>query len=66
MNTSKRILLLHAGDSGQGQLGGLAMALTHMGSSVTVKNLECGDYDHILDAVALADTVVYWPGESTE
>lgn len=66
MNTGKRVLFLHAGRSGQDQLEALAMVLTQLGSSVALENLGSGKYDHVLSAVALADTVVYWPGGSAD
>lgn len=61
---SARLLLIHAGDDERGRVDELAAALSHLGSTVTVEDLAGGDYDKILDAVALADTVAFWPAAS--
>lgn len=62
MSTS--ILLLHAGNSERERVDELAAALCRLGSRVAVEDLANGDYDRILDAVVLADTVAYWPAKS--
>jgi len=61
---SASILLLHAGNSERGRIDELAATLSRLGSTVAVEDLASGDYDKILDAVAKADTVVYWPAQS--
>ncbi|MCX7168962.1 MAG: hypothetical protein NTY41_01375 [Proteobacteria bacterium] len=58
------ILLLHAGDDERDRVEELSAAIGRLGSNVAVENLASGDYDRILDAVARADTVIYWPAES--
>lgn len=58
---SASILLLHAGNSERTRVDELAATLGRLGSRVAVKDLAGGDYDQILDAVAAADTVAYWP-----
>ena len=58
---STNLLLLHAGNSELGAVKDLAAALSAQYITVTVEDLEKGDYDRILDAVARADTVVHWP-----
>lgn len=63
---SATILLLHCGNSERGQLDELAAAIVLLGSRVTVEDLDSGDYDKILDAVGEADTVIYWPAQSTD
>ena len=61
---STTILLLHAGNSERGRVDELAAALGEMGSTVVVEDLASGDYDQILDAVARADSVAFWPAAS--
>ncbi len=58
---NQNILFLHAGESGRGRIDELAAAFAQLGTRVTVEDLSRCDYDRILDAVALADTVVHWP-----
>ena len=61
---SAKILLLHSGEGERGQVEELAAAIVQLGSAATVEDLEGGAYDTILDAVAEADTVIYWPAHS--
>lgn len=61
---SASIVLLHAGNSERGRVDKLAAALSGLGSTVVVEDLASGDYDKILDAVAQADTVAFWPAAS--
>jgi len=61
MNTSRQILLLHSSHQEPAVVRQLAEAITRQGSSAVVCRLCHGQYDHVLDAVASADTVIYWP-----
>ena len=61
---SASIVLLHAGNSERGRIEELAAALSGRGSTVVVEDLASGDYDKILDAVAQADSVAFWPAAS--
>lgn len=61
---SATIVLLHSGNGEPGRVAELAAALGRLGSTVTVEDLASGDYDKILDAVARADTVAFWPEAS--
>ena len=63
---STNILLLHAGDGERGRVKELAAAMVQLGSKVAVEDLDSGAYDRILDAVGEADTVIYWPAQSTD
>lgn len=58
---SANLLLLHAGNSQRARVEDLAATLTRLGSSAMVADLASGDYDQILDEVARADTVAFWP-----
>lgn len=61
---STKILLLHSGEGERGRVEELAAAIVQLGSAATMEDLESGDYGRILDAVAEADTVIYWPAHS--
>jgi len=61
---STNILLIHAGDGQRGRVEELAAAMVQLGSKVAVEDLDSGAYDRILDAVAQADTVIFWPAHS--
>jgi hypothetical protein len=63
---SANILLLHCGNGERGRVEELAAAIVLLGSRVAVEDLDSGDYDRILDAVGEADTVIYWPAQSTD
>jgi len=63
---SATILFLHSGNGERGQVDELAAAMVLLGSRVGVEDLDSGDYDRILDAVGEADTVIYWPTQSTD
>lgn len=63
---SATILLLHSGSGERGRVEELAAAMVQRGSRVAVEDLDSGDYDRILDAVGEADTVIYWPAQSTD
>lgn len=58
---SRSILLLHSGDSQRRQVADLAAAMAELGSKVVVEDLDRGDYERILDAVAQTEMVVHWP-----
>ncbi len=61
MNTSRNILVLYSSDDKPAVLGQLAESITHLGSTAVVRKMCDGRYDQILDAVEIADTVIYWP-----
>jgi len=63
---SATILLLHSGNGERGRIEEIAAAIVLLGSGVAVEDLDSGDYDRILDAVGKADTVIYWPTQSTD
>jgi len=61
---AKKILILYAGADSIAapgvRLADLADSLTGLGAQVTLR--ECSqNYDEILDAVAGADSVLFWP-----
>lgn len=60
----RSILLLHSGDSQRRQVVDLAAAIVELGSTVIMEDLDAGDYQRILDAVAQTDMVVHWPAPS--
>lgn len=65
MSTSKQILVLYSGNEEPADVTQLAKAITGLGSTAVVRGMGNGvgngEYDKILDAVAMADTVIYWP-----
>lgn len=65
MSTSKNILVLYSGNEEPADVTQLAQAITGLGSTAVVRKMGNGvgngEYDRILDAVAMADTVIYWP-----
>ncbi len=64
MNTNRHILVLYSGNDEPVVVTQLAEAITCLGSTAVVRNLCNGQYDNILDAVAIADTVIYWPPDN--
>lgn len=61
MSNSKNILVLYSSNDEPIEVAQLAQAISGLGSTATVRKLGSGEYDNVLDAVASADTVVYWP-----
>jgi len=61
MKASRRILVLHADKEPPLTVRQLAESITRQGSTAVVATMYDGQYDQVLDAVALADTVIYWP-----
>ena len=61
MKTDRHILVLYAGDDEPVVATQLAEAIARLGSTATVRKMCSGQYEKVLDAVAIADTVMYWP-----
>lgn len=61
MSTSRQILVLYSSNDAPVVVTQLAEAITRRGSTAVVRRLCNGQYDDVLDAVAIADTVIYWP-----
>lgn len=61
MNPSRHILVLYSGIDAPVVATQLAEAITCLGSTAVVRQMCNGQYDKVLDAVAIADTVIYWP-----
>lgn len=59
MTPVRRILILYTGDGVPGDLGALADGLAGQGAAVNLRSCD-SDYDAELDAIAAADTVMYW------
>jgi hypothetical protein len=60
MNTSRNILFLYSDNEAPVVVAQLAEAIARLGSNATVREMCKGQYDSILEAVEIADTVVYW------
>ena len=58
---SKRILILYSGDQPPLLVTQLIGAITRHDATAVLGELRAGLYDQVLDAVALADTVMRWP-----
>ncbi len=61
MNTNQLILLLYSSKEEPAVVKQLAESITRLGSTTVSRTMCDGQYDKILDAVEIADTVVYWP-----
>jgi len=61
MNTNRHILVLYSSNDEPVFVRQLAESITRLGSTAIVRTMCNGQYDKILDAVAIADTVTYWP-----
>jgi hypothetical protein len=61
MNPNRHVLVLYSSDDAPVVVTQLAEAITRLGSTAVVRKMCNGQYDKILDAVAIADTVIYWP-----
>lgn len=61
MSTKRHILVLYSSNDEPVVVRQLAEAITSLGSTAVVRKMGNGQYDKILDAVAIADTVIYWP-----
>ena len=57
----RQILVLHADQDEPDFVRQLAESISRHGATAVVATLFGGQYDQILDAVAIADTVIYWP-----
>ena len=64
MSTSRKILVLHSSNDEPVVVTQLAKAITGHGSTAMVLKMSNGEYDKILDAVEIADTVIYWPSDN--
>lgn len=60
---NKNILVLYTGADAPVLVTQLAEAIARHGSTAIMRQLGAGLYDQVLDAVAIADTVMYWPPE---
>lgn len=60
---SKNILILYSDDDAPVLVTQLVGTIASHGSTAVVRELRAGLYDQVLDAVAVADTVMYWPPE---
>ena len=61
MSTSRNILVLYSSNDEPVVVRQLAKSITHLGSTAVVRKMCGGQYGQILDAVEIADTVIYWP-----
>jgi len=61
MTTDKNILVLYSSSDEPALVRQLAESITRLGSTAVVRTMHSGQYAEILDAVALADTVICWP-----
>jgi len=61
MSSHRRILVLYSSSDEPMFVKQLAESITRLGSTAVVRPMHDGQYDEILDAVATADTVIYWP-----
>lgn len=61
MNTDRNILVLYSSGEEPTLVTQLAEAITRKGSTAVIRKLCSGQYDSILDAVTIADTVIHWP-----
>jgi len=61
MNLSQHILVLYSSNDEPAVVRQLAESITRLGSTTVTRTMYDHQYDKILDAVEIADTVVYWP-----
>lgn len=61
MSANRQILILHPAKNDPADVTQLAESIARAGGTATVRSMHDGQYDLILDAVAVADTVLYWP-----
>lgn len=61
MNTNRKILVLYSSNDEPVVVRQLADSITRLGSTAIIRKMGDGQYDQILDAVEIVDTVIYWP-----
>jgi len=61
MSTDRQILILYSDVAEPLLVTQLAEAITVLGSTTIVRRLCDGQYENVLDAVAIVDNVIYWP-----
>lgn len=61
MNISQHILVLYSSNDEPAVVRQLAESINRLGSTAVTRTMHDRQYGQILDAVAIADTVVYWP-----
>ncbi len=61
MNTNRKILVLYSGNDEPVVVRQLADSIARLGSTAIIRKMGDGQYDQILDAVEIVDTVIYWP-----
>jgi len=61
MNTSRNILVLYSSNDEPVVVRQLAESIARLGSTAVVRKMCDGQYDQVLDAVEIADTVICWP-----
>ncbi|MHB1291485.1 MAG: hypothetical protein ACYCY5_04765 [Sulfuricella sp.] len=61
MNTNRHILVLYSSNDEPVVVRQIAKSITRLGATAVVRTMCDGQYDKILDAVAIADAVIYWP-----
>lgn len=61
MSANRNILVLYSSEEEPVLVTQLAGAISSKGSTAVIRKLCSGQYDNILDAVAIADTVIHWP-----
>jgi hypothetical protein len=66
MNTGQHILVLYASDDEPIAVTQLAEAIERKGSTAVVRRMCSGQYDNVLDSVAIANTVIYWPPDDRQ
>ena len=61
MKKNRKILVLYSSNDEPVVARQLADSITHLGSTAIIRKMGDGQYDQILDAVEIVDTVIYWP-----
>lgn len=61
MSTNRNILVLYSGNDEPVVVRQLAESIARIGSTAVVRKMCYGQYDQVLDAVEIADTVICWP-----
>jgi NAD(P)-dependent dehydrogenase (short-subunit alcohol dehydrogenase family) len=59
LSAARRVLVLGIPSAAADEIAAMAEALAAQGASVVVRSTR-DDYDALLDAIALADTVICW------
>lgn len=63
MNINQLILVLYSSQEEPEAVKQLTKSIIRLGSTTQTQSMFDLQYDKVLDAVATADTVIYWPQE---